>query len=144
MQFQTAYENKRKVALSFLDEDGNPLPSKTQQQFKDETNIYTILKKADKTGLITHVNSMRAQYGDFTEVNEYQQNLNMVMEAQESFMALPAKVRKRFGNDPGEFLEFASNPENIEEMRKLGLAPEAVVLPPDPPKEPAQAPEPAG
>lgn len=122
MQFKSAYSKKPRVALSFLDEDGNPLPTPTQQHFKAETEINNILRKYDKTGLITHVNNATAQYGDFTEVNEYQESLNRVIAAQDAFMALPSAVRKRFANDPGEFFEFATNPENAAEMVAMGLA----------------------
>lgn len=120
--FRTAYGERNRVATSFLDEEGNPLPSMTQQNFKAECEINNILRRYDKTGLITHVNNAVAQYGDYTEVNEYQESLNMVINAQNAFNELPSEVRKRFGNDPGAFFEFATNPANHEEMVRLGLA----------------------
>ena len=55
---------------------------------------------------------------------DYQKSLNLVLHAQSQFDALPAHTRARFANDPKMFLEFTSNPENIEEMIKLGLAKE--------------------
>lgn len=121
MKFQKAYD-RPKCSLSFLDEEGNPLPSMTQQHMKQETDINHIIKKYDKTGLITHVNNAVAQYGDFTQANEYQEALNRVINAQNSFHALPAEIRKRFFNDPGEFFEFATDPANAEEMYHMGLA----------------------
>ena len=106
--------------------DDNDCPreraSKTEQHHKSLCDINNIIKQYDKTGLITHVNKAIAQYGDFTEVNEYQESLNLVMEAQEAFNALPAAIRARFENDPGQFLEFATNPANADEMVELGLA----------------------
>lgn len=140
MNFQKAYQRNR-VALSFLDEDGNPLPTMTQQHMKQETDINYILKQYDKTGLITHVNNAVANYGDFTTVNEYQQSLNMVMQAQEAFNALPSEVRKRFFNDPGEFFEFATNPENKDEMVAMGLAHPPAPEPVSGDSDPATAPE---
>jgi len=83
---------------------------------------HDVLKQYDKTGLITHVNRAKAQYGDFTQVNEYQESLNIVIRAQNAFDELPSDVRKKFHNDPGEFLEFATNPDNQQEMVTLGLA----------------------
>lgn len=132
-------------SISFVDEEGNPLPSLTKQAFKDEVDFNNVLRKYDKTGLITHVNNARAHYGDYTEVNEYQESLNMVLKAQADFDALPGDVRKRFANDPGNFIEFVTNPDNLDEMRDLGLAdpdepdpqPIQVVVtnPPEPPAE---------
>jgi phage internal scaffolding protein len=48
--------------------------------------------------------------------------MNFIIQAQEDFALLPANVRKRFNNDPGEFFEFATNPDNYDDMVKLGLA----------------------
>lgn len=62
------------------------------------------------------------KYGDFANPLSYQESLNLVIHAQEQFNSLSSRVRERFANDPQKFLEFTSNPENAEEMVKLGLA----------------------
>ena len=115
-KFNTAYGKRKPFSISF------PEQGMTEQHHKQDCDINYILKKYDRTGLITHVNTATAQYGDYTEVNEYQESLNMVIAAQASFMELPSEIRKRFGNDPGSFFEFATNPENADEMVKMGLA----------------------
>lgn len=129
--FKKPYEPKERVSISFLDENGEQKTGMTEQCHKADCDINTILKRYDKTGLITHVNNAVAEYGDFTLVNEYQESLNLVIKAQESFEELPSAVRKKFDYDPGQFLEFATNPENKEEMIKLGLAnaPQEPVIP---------------
>lgn len=131
-KFKTAYVHPKTKGLSFLDEDGKTQPSKTKQCFKAECNINNIVKKYDGgQGLLTHVNQAIAQYGDFTKVNEFQESLNLVNKSNENFAKIPSDIRRRFGNDAGLFLEFATNPENNEEMVKLGLA----VKPKPTPKE---------
>ena len=130
MKFRTAYSKPLKVVVDFTDIDGNPLPTPTQQHAKAECDINNILKQYDRTGLITHINSAKAQYGDFTEVNEYQESLNRVMMAQEAFMELPSAIRKQFENDPGQFFEFATNPENQDAMVEMGLAERPISAPP--------------
>lgn len=124
--FATAYAGHNRIKLHFIDEDsGDYLEGAepmTEQHHKDEVDINRVLAKADKTGLLTHVQKAKAMYGDFTEVNEYQTSLNLVNKAQGAFMDLPSKIRKRFNHDPGEFLEFVTNPANLEEMAELGLA----------------------
>ena len=97
--------------------------SLTQQQFKKECDIKEIIKRHDRTGIIAHVNRGIAQYGDYSEVHEYREALDLINNATESFMGLPSDVRKMFDNDPGEFFEFATNPDNAERMVELGLAP---------------------
>lgn len=115
--FRTPYINPPlRVTLDTGDE------SLVEQHHKDDCDITKILKKYDKTGLITHVNQMRADYGDFTNLNEYQESLNLVIKAQNSFNELPSSLRKKFNNDPGQFMEFVSNPDNFPEMISLGLA----------------------
>lgn len=121
--FRTPYSGKRvRQVVEFLDENGEQAVGRTEQAHAADCDINVILRKYDKTGLITHVNTAAAQYGDFTEVNEYQESLNMVMQAREAFDALPADVRKEFNNDPGSFFEFATDPKNNERMVELGLA----------------------
>lgn len=117
MRFHSPYLNPRsRVSLD------TGTDSLVEQSHKDNCDIVKILKKYDKTGLITHVNNMRAEYGDFTHINEYQESLNLVIKAQNSFNELPSELRKKFSYDPGQFMEFVTNPDNYEEMVKLGLA----------------------
>jgi len=111
-----AYDEHKRVGLDTGSE------SMTEQCHADECNINNILRRYDKTGMLTHVNNAIADYGDFSEVNEYKTSLNKIIQAQEAFENLPSAVRKKFGFDPGNYLEFVTNSENKEEMIKLGLA----------------------
>jgi phage internal scaffolding protein len=119
--------------------------SLTQQHMKDETDIRKIIDKYDRTGLISHVARGVAQYGDYSEINEYREALDLVNNANASFGELPAEIRQKFGFDAGAFFEFATDPSNLEEMQKMGLAPvpeEADVPSPSaPPAEEAPAPQ---
>jgi phage internal scaffolding protein len=115
--FVTAYGDRVREQFHC---DGESL---TQQHFVKECDIKEIIKKHDRTGIIAHVNRGVAQYGDYSEVHEYREAIDLVNNAQESFEALPSDVRKLFDNDPGEFFEFATNPDNADRMVELGLAP---------------------
>lgn len=122
-KFRTPYSGvKHRVAISFLDENGEQSQGLTEQHHKNMCGIDNIIRQYDKTGLITHINNAVGNYGDFTEVNEYRESLNLVMEAQEAFADLPSHIRKKFDYDPGQFFEFATNPENQNELIELGLA----------------------
>lgn len=136
MTFQKPYAPRDRQGLEFIDDDGQPVQSLTKQAFKDECDINKIVANYDRTGLLSHVSSAVARYGDFTEVNEYQESLNTVLRAQRDFDELPADVRKRFHNDPGEFFEFATNPDNFDQMVEMGLAEPRSSAP-----EPTAAPE---
>jgi len=110
----------------------------TKQSFKDECDINSIVKKALRNGLLPDGN-VNPIYGDFSDVKTYQEGLNVVLRAETQFNALPAHVRSKFQNDPAQFLEFATDPKNSEEMISLGLATRPVVPEPapvpTPPKE---------
>lgn len=95
-------------------------PSLAQQQFKDECDINVLLTRFAITGQLP--SGVRApQYGDFSAVTDYHSALNAVIEADRSFMEMPADIRSRFNNDPGAFVEFCSDPGNHDEAVKLGL-----------------------
>ena len=102
--------------------------SLTKQSFADECDINKILERFSITGHIPE--GVRAPtFGDFTNIPTYQDALNAVIEAENSFMAMPAEVRSRFGNSAHAFVEFCSDPANLDEMRRLGLAVQAVTPP---------------
>ncbi|WNK12756.1 MAG: internal scaffolding protein [Microvirus sp.] len=106
--------------------------SLTQQSMRDEADINVLVKRFGVTGQMP-VSVRVPEYQDFDAVFDYQSAQNAIIEADRSFMAMPADVRNRFGNSPQAFLEFCANPDNLDEMRKLGLAvPAPEVVPPEP------------
>lgn len=122
-------------------------PSLTQQHFRDEADINTMLERFKVTGQMPQ-GVVMPSYGDFTGLTTYQEAMNVLLKAQNAFMEMPANVRARFGNDPGQFMEFCADPANLEEARRLGVAvpakpdvePLAVrVVAPAPAPEPSKA-----
>lgn len=115
-EFKTAYGERTRVGFETIGE------SMTQQHFAEETEINNIISFHDRTGLIKCVQQGVAKYGDFSEINEYKENLDMIKAADAAFNELPSNVRKRFSNNAGEFFEFATNPGNLDELVEMGLA----------------------
>lgn len=101
------------------------LPGKTmtQQHFKDECDVNTILKRYARDGLVSHLATRPGAYMDLPDSMELQDAIAIMMRAQEDFDALPSAVRKEFDNDPAKFLAFAEDPENTDRMREMGLLP---------------------
>lgn len=95
--------------------------SLTVQSQAEEADINTIVKRFGVTGMLPLVERPPLNE-DFTEVFDFRSAMDMILAAQRSFEGLDANVRKRFGNDPAEFVEFCGNPDNLDEMRKMGLA----------------------
>lgn len=99
--------------------------SLTQQQFAEEADVNNVMRKYALTGVLPHHEG--GLYADFSEAVEYKEAMNIVAHANEQFASLSAEVRKRFSNDPAEFLAFVQDPENADEMAKLGLMKEEAV-----------------
>lgn len=108
------------------------LPSKTQQHLKQDCDVNCILEKYRKTGMISHLRGGTPQYGDFSQIQDFRTNLELVQNAQMAFDALPSNVRKRFQNDPSQMMDFLSDDSNYDEALKLGL----VTKKPETPKAP--------
>lgn len=114
-----AYDEKeasRAAAISFVG-----ARDRTQQSQAAETDINLIVKRFKVTGLLPQGVRIPT-YGDFDGVSDFRSAMDAIIAAEKSFMAMPSAVRSRFGNDPAEFVKFCSNPDNLEEMRKWGLA----------------------
>ena len=98
-------------------------PSLTKQSFQDESNVNNIMAKYLQTGLLDHVNEHQGNYGDFINAPDYHTAMNRITAADQAFQSMPSEIRKKFSNSASQFLEFAQNPDNLEEMQELGLLP---------------------
>lgn len=120
MFLRTMFNYDRDVAST---EAGLACPAEdsvTQQQFKDECDINTIVRRFGLTGDLP-LNAAMPTSGDFTGISDFHSALNMVREAEEAFMAFPASVRERFGHDPQRLMAFLEDAGNRDEAVKLGL-----------------------
>lgn len=119
--FRTAYDGlsdvvSNETGLFCMD------PTLAQQQFAEESDINTIVNNFLRYGELPDESS-RPQFGDFTQYpKNYHEALNLVLAAQEAFDALPARIRSRFDNDAGKYVDFFSDPKNQAEAIELGLA----------------------
>lgn len=113
-----AYDEKeasREAAIVFNDR------SRTQQSQAAGTDINKIVKDFKVTGFMPQ--GVRVpKYGDFEGIEDFRGAMDAILQAQKSFAAMSAEVRKKFQNDPQLFLEFCADPANLDEMRKMGLA----------------------
>lgn len=117
MKFYSAYRRERPAGLSFGVAD-----SRTKQSFKDDCDIRVIARRFGLTGQLPE-NLAVPQYGDFTGAPaDFQTAMQVVLDGRATFMQLPASVRKRFGNDPGAFMEFVHDEKNYDEALKLGVS----------------------
>lgn len=103
---------------------GEVTPSMAQQHFAEECDINTIVRRFGLNGELP-VGVRAPTFADFLDVPDYHKAMNAIRGAQEAFYEMPAEVRARFANDPGQFVAFCSDPANRPEAIKLGLVLEA-------------------
>lgn len=100
--------------------------SMTRQSDFEGSDINAIMKRFEKTGVLP-LDTREALFTDVSGIGSYRDAMEVVMRAQEGFLALSPAIRERFGNDPVAFLDFTSDPKNMAELEAMGVlaAPEA-------------------
>lgn len=123
-------------------------PSLTKQSFADECNIPNMVAKYMKNGQMPRLNPKTPLFLDVSGIGDYQASLDTVRSAEAMFMALPAKIRGQFDNDPQKLLDFMET-ATPDQLREKGLTKTAPVAPSvggvdavkDPQKQAALVPE---
>lgn len=113
IEIQKAFRVSKRVGL----DTGKGL---TEQAHKNETDMNYILRDYTKTGYIKHAKEHEGKYDDIS-VQDFQEAMFTVTAAQNLFNDLPAEIKKEFGQDPAQFLEFVQNPDNEGYMNSLGI-----------------------
>lgn len=114
----------RKKVRTVFDKDNPRSVSRTQQHFKKDTNINSIMKKYKKSGLLVDPSikpTAMPQFGDFTKVEDFHSLQNRLCEIQSYFNSLPVEIRTKFKNDPHQLMAFMNDEANHEEALRLGL-----------------------
>lgn len=119
-------KNARRVKRMFEGE------SLTEQQHAIDVNLPGIMTRHEGTRVYAHVAAKMPQYGDFTDVPDFQEAQNRIAEAKQLFLELPARIRDEFRNDQDAFIKAASDPAQKERLTELGF--DASYLP-DPPQD---------
>lgn len=107
----------------------------TKQADRDEADINQIIKRFEKTGMLT-VNQREAFFGDVSGLTDYKTALDTVNEANNLFKGMSAEIRTRFDNDPALMIQFLDNEDNYEEAVKLGMVVRRPEVAPEPPDVP--------
>lgn len=91
---------------------------RTQDTYKDETDINRIMARARNGATITHLAKHQARYGDFSDFDFFENQQKIVM-GRQVFDDLPSETRKEFGNDPTKFFSFVNDPANKDRLSEL-------------------------
>lgn len=94
--------------------------SLTKQSEADSCDVNKIVKQYKRTGVLPTPLQIDPRYGD-ASVPDYQSCLNIVIQAEGSFLSLPSAIRSRFDNNVAKFMDFVHDPANTDEGVKLGI-----------------------
>lgn len=119
-------------------------PSLTRQEFAEECDINSLMSRYDGhvIGGPGNMAPKEPLYFDFADAPQtLMEYMHFQKDAEAQFMRLPANVRREFDNSAIEFVAFASDPGNLDQMRSWGLAapkpvPVASPVPGEPPSSP--------
>ncbi|AXH74193.1 MAG: internal scaffolding protein [Microviridae sp.] len=93
----------------------------------DLVDLNRVMKRFEKSGELAELIKLGmgregvGDYADFTGAPDFQAALDIVNLGKEQFSLLSAPVRERFGGDASKFMDFVSDPKNVDEMERLGL-----------------------
>lgn len=147
------YRPHERSATWFTNEIQDPVtgeirqdPSMTKQSFVDQCDLNKIMKQFNprEQARIMAMQAQGGSYDDLPDEVDYQEAQNIRIRAETAFATLPSSVRKRFDNDPGEFLAFMADPANQDEAITLGLASKRATDAPIEPQAPNEASPPPG
>lgn len=112
---------KKGIVEDIRDPKINTGPGFTVQEDKDKVDINNIVAGHRKTGAINHLAQGEPFYGDVSQISGFQEALDVVNQANELFMQMPAKARDKFANNPNNMIKFLQDPKNIDEAIQLGM-----------------------
>ena len=140
MTFNSRYSvTGQKPGIVFKD------PSATLQSFKDDADINCIIARYENTGVLVDPTvpvSRTPEFGDFSDMPDYQTAQNVIIAAKNAFDTLSAKIRERFHNDPAAYYDFVRNlkkgSDEYVEAVNLGIINEPVGRADEVPAGPAE------
>lgn len=119
--FRTPYNYDRDLVSDQAGLSCEGDPGVTKQSFRDECDINVIFKRFQDTGIPPGGFHMPAQE-DFTDLCvDFTTAQNMMAAAKAEFMRMPADMRARWHNDPGELVAWLHDSANAEEADRLGF-----------------------
>ncbi|WNK13335.1 MAG: internal scaffolding protein [Microvirus sp.] len=97
------------------------LDGRTKQGQTDDGNINVIMANYGRTGVFANINPREPTYGDYSDSMDLQAAIQLVKDAEASFMELPAAVRELAENNPVRMLEMLADEGATAALVAAGL-----------------------
>ncbi len=91
---------------------------RTKQSFKDACDINKLLEKAAKQGGLSHIEKHGAKYADYAAIDWENLPLQLAR-GQQVFNELPAELKREFDQNPADFYEYVTDPQNAGRLEEL-------------------------
>jgi len=106
-------------------------PKLTQQHMAGSTDIHSIVERHRRTGVLQSTGKQSGRKPSFIHItgDTFHEMLIKVQQHQGQFAALPAKIRRRFANNPENLFRFLEDSKNLREAVALGLVDEEDITP---------------
>ena len=109
-----------KQGKTYLKKIGNTNIYEKIQASLEETKVYNILEKFEKTGDPSILNRRQGVYGDFSNIPKSPIEIqNIILRAEKEFNSLDKDVRQAFENDVGMFKQSIMDGSFEEKMQKF-------------------------
>lgn len=113
--FFSSHHKPRAFAISFED-----VPSLTEQSHKDSCDMKVILRRGRQTGIYP-VPPAPPQFGNGI-LPDFHAAQTLIASANQSFAALPSRLRETFDNDPSKFMDFVFDESNRDSLSEMGIS----------------------
>jgi len=111
--------------------DFSKAPSLVQKNQAFNTNLNNIVAR-HTGGAVPNLIEKEPLFIDNSERPDFHTMQTIVVEGEQRFMRLPAKIRSIFQNQAHKMVEFVNNPNNEKRSIELGLIPATIVDEPTP------------
>lgn len=98
-------------------------PSLTKSEFAEEADINNIVATCIRKAMPLPTGDRQPLFEDFSDIGTYQDALNGVAQANQTFEQLPSGIRQKFDHNVQSLIDFLADPENNNEAKELGLLP---------------------
>lgn len=102
----------------------------TQQHFKAECDIHTILDRYEKTGYLVdplQIRTTKPMFDDWTQVPDFREVQERIIAVKEMFDGLPAKTREIFNNDPANLVEYLASEPTTDQLVEMGIIDQEII-----------------